>query len=66
MYAAVRIGGKFVRVSVSPHEANEHATNRAWWIAFNAIDKPIHERECLSHIYINEKYNGMKYNITKE
>lgn len=59
--AAVRIGGRFVRVRVAPNESMERAMSRAWWIANNAVDKPELERECLSMIWANESYNGMTY-----
>lgn len=65
MYAVVRIDGKFVRVRVAPSESAECAMARAWWIAANVVDKSVHERDCLSYICANEKYTGMKYNISK-
>jgi len=65
MIAAVRINGKFIRVRVGPHETEERAMARAWWIGTTATvqDKPPAERECLSMIWANEKFDNMKYNI---
>lgn len=62
---AVRVKGVFVRVPIGAHESEERAMGRAWWIALNALDKPPLERECLSMIHTNEKYDGMKYDLHK-
>lgn len=58
---AVRYKGKFVRVRIGANETEERAMARAWWIALNALDKPVTERECLSHVWANQKYNNMTY-----
>lgn len=61
MFAAVRINGKFVRSRIAANETEEQAMNRVWWIAEHAVDKPVAERDALSHMHVNVKYNGMSY-----
>jgi hypothetical protein len=60
---SVRVNGKFVLVRVQPHESEERAMARAWWIGTNPdmINRPVQERECYSCMWANEKFLGIKY-----
>ena len=62
---SVRMNGKFIRVRIGPYESEDRAMARAWWIGNNPHiqSKSEVERDCLSMIWANEKYDGMKYNI---
>lgn len=64
-YVTIRYLGNIYKIRKSPQENNEQAYDRAWYIATNPDpeikDKDLFEKECLSHIYVNNKYYNMKY-----
>lgn len=64
-YVIIRYFGKIYKIRKSPQENNEQGYDRAWYIATNSDpeikDKDLFEKECLSHMYVNNKYYNMKY-----
>lgn len=67
-HVIVRYCGKIYKVRKSPQESEEKATDRAWYIAkmndSTLCELSTFEKEALSHIWANEKYHGMTYQLT--
>jgi len=73
-YVTIKYGNNIYKIRKSPQENDEEAYDRAWYIA-NMTNKEqeekqkeektqelnLLEKECLSHIYVNEKYYNIKY-----
>ncbi len=60
----IRYRGKFIKVKKNVHETQNRAFARAWYIAKNCNDSMSDiEKECLSQLYVNEKYMNNKYVI---
>lgn len=65
----VRYHGVMYRVPKAPHETEERAQDRAWYIAKklhkwpNGKPDPVEFDAILneSHVYVNKKYFGMEY-----
>jgi hypothetical protein len=66
-YVTVKYNNKIYKIRKSPQENDEEAYDRAWYIATmqnrdqsqEKVD--LLEKECLSHIYVNQKYYNIKY-----
>jgi hypothetical protein len=61
---AIRYKNKMHIVHKLRHETNDRAITRLWYIVKYKEENPdISEKElnCLSHIYVNERYMEMKY-----
>lgn len=58
-FGIVRMNGKLYKIYKTPYETDERLQARAWFCARkNATDdKTVSD----SHIWVNEKYFGMKY-----
>lgn len=58
----IRCNGYLWKVQRLPHETEEMAQDRAWYIARNMKpNAPMAEKEALSRQWANEKYYQMKY-----
>ena len=66
-FVTVKYNNKIYKIRKSPQENDEEAYDRAWYIATmqnrdqsqEKVD--LLEKECLSHIYVNQKYYNIKY-----
>lgn len=58
-FGLVRMNGKLYKIEKVPHETDERLQERAWFCAKrdSVNNKTISD----SHIWINQKYFGMKY-----
>jgi hypothetical protein len=65
-YVSLKYAGKLYTIKKAPYETEEKAYDRAWYICQNLMDESHitmswETKDCLSHIWANEKYLSMKY-----
>ena len=63
-HVMVKCYGNVYKVQKAPHETDERAYDRAWYIArqLRTHTGSWDEKVCLSHAWANHVYFGMEYN----